>query len=140
MARVFAILIATLFLGLAAPARMQGEDPAAGARNVIERQLDAFAHDDAVEAYAYAAPRIKAIFPNPNLFLAMVATTYPAVYRHRSVEFGRNEQNGDSLVQEVTFIDDEGQVWTAVYSLEKQDDGAWRISGCVIAKAAQKAL
>ena len=53
--------LAIVFVGLslfAAPARA-GETAPLEARALIERQLDAFAHDDAEGAYALAAPGIK---------------------------------------------------------------------------------
>jgi len=111
-----------------------------GARQLIEKQLDAFAHDDAVAAYALAAPRIKAMFPDPNIFMAMVQAGYPAVYHHRSVEFGPSQASDGAIAQAVTFTDGDGQVWSAIYSLEKQGDGGWAIAGCVMAKSADKAL
>ncbi len=110
------------------------------AKQIIERQLAAFAKDDAVEAYSYAAPRIKQVFPDPRIFMAIVAAQYPAVYRHRSVEFGPSKEQEGGLAQAVTFIDGDGQVWTALYSLEKEGDGHWSITGCVIAKSAEKSL
>jgi len=134
------LVACALALGLLASPALAQTAPPDAARQLIEKQLDAFAHDDAIAAYALAAPRIKAIFPDPNVFMAMVATTYPAVYRHRSVEFGASAVKDDSIGQTVTFTDSDGAVWTALYALEKQGDGQWAIAGCVMAKSNDKAL
>ena len=120
----------------AAPA--QDESAATGspeARALIERQLDAFAHDDAAGAYAEAAPSIKAIFPDADVFMSMVRRGYAPVYRHRSVEFGPARREAETIEQEATFVDPQGQAWTALYELSRQPDGTWLISGCRLIKA-----
>ena len=109
-------------------------------RAVIEQQFDAFARDDAEGAYALAAPEIKALFPDSAAFLAMVRTSYAPVYRHRDVEFGASAAGGDTIHQAVTLIDDDNVVWTAIYILEKQPEGNWRISGCVLTKSNDTSL
>ena len=129
-------------LGIAfalAPAFAQDEPPAQ-VRATIERQLDAFAHDDAEAAYALAAPGIKALFPDSGRFMAMVREKYPAVYRHRSAEFGAASVEGEEARQSVTFVDGDNAVWKAVYALSRQADGAWRITGCVMAKSGDSAI
>lgn len=104
------------------------------ARALIERQLDAFGRDDADAAYAEAAPSIKAIFPDANTFLSMVRRGYAPVYRHRSVDFGRATSNGDTIQQEATIVDPDGQAWKALYRLSRQPDGTWLISACWLLK------
>ena len=49
--------------------------------SVIRHQLDAFRRDDAPAAYAFAAPDVQRIFPDPGLFLDMVRRGYPPVYQ-----------------------------------------------------------
>jgi hypothetical protein len=100
------------------------------ARALIERQLDAFAHDDAPAAYAEAAPGITAMFADPGTFMAMVRENYKPVYRHRSVDFGPARSEADTIEQAVTFVDQNDQVWKALYKLTRQPDGKWLISGC----------
>jgi hypothetical protein len=104
------------------------------ARALIERQLDAFSQDDAAGAYAEAAPEIKAIFPDADTFMSMVRRGYAPVYRHRSVEFGKAMSSGDTIQQEATFVDPEGQAWQALYRLSRQPDGTWLISACWLLK------
>jgi hypothetical protein len=133
--RVFLIL--GLMFALAAPPAFADDAPANGqaARALIERQLDAFAHDDAAGAYALAAPGLKTTFSDPNVFMAMVRGQYAPVYRHRSVEFGQRDVDGDQISQIVTLVDENNQVWKALYKLARQPDGSWLIGGCLLVKS-----
>lgn len=113
-----------------------GEAEQAAARAVISRQAEAFGRDDAPTAYAQAAPAIREIFPNADLFLGMVRNQYQPVYRHRSFVFGQARDTGDTSVsQSVAIQDESGTDWTADYTLERQADGEWRITGCRLTKA-----
>jgi hypothetical protein len=134
-------LIPCVALGvLAAPVFADDDTPTDAARRVIERQLDAFAHNDADAAYSFAAPGVQAQFPDSLGFLAMVAFHYPALYHHRRVEFG-DAAEGDGHVAEVVLVtDDDGKLWQAIYKLEKESDGRWAISGCVVSESAEVGL
>jgi len=106
------------------------------AKATVERQIDAFSRDDAATAYAQAAPAIQGLFPTPETFIAMVRQGYGAVYRNRRYSVDRIEDAGDDEVAlGVTLQDEDGTDWAALYSLEKQPDGAWRITGCRLMKA-----
>ena len=41
---------------------------------------------------------------------------------------------GGELVQPVRMTDAEGRAWLALYSMEKQSDGSWRINGCQLGR------
>jgi hypothetical protein len=99
--RLAMLLCLSLF---AAPA-WAAETAPPDARALIERQLDAFARDDAEGAYALAAPGIQAIFTDSGSFLAMVREKYAPVYRHHSVEFGSFAEDGDKIEQALTIVD-----------------------------------
>lgn len=125
-----------LVLGCIGSGAFAGEAEQAAARTVITRQAEAFGRDDAPTAYAQAAPAIRQIFPNPDLFLGMVRNQYQPVYRHRSFVFGQARDLGDTSVSQTVAIQDEtGTDWTAEYTLERQSDGEWRITGCRLTKA-----
>lgn len=125
-----------LVLGCIGSGAMAGEAEQAAARAVISRQAEAFGRDDAPTAYAQAAPAIRDIFPNADLFLGMVRNQYAPVYRHRSFVFGQAQDLGDTSVsQSVAIQDESGTDWTAEYTLERQPDGEWRITGCRLTKA-----
>ena len=106
------------------------------AQGIVRAQAEAFSHDDADAAYSYAAPTIRQMFPSAEMFLAMVAHAYPPVYRNQSFEFGEARDDGTTLAQKVRIVDAAGVPWDALYTLEKQSDGSWKITGCVLLKAA----
>ena len=139
MAGVRTVILSLIGLTLvifAAPA-WAGDDAGGGqaVRALIERQLDAFAHDDAAGAYALAAPGLKTVFSDPDIFMQMVRTGYAPVYRHRSVEFGETDVQGDNVSQILTIVDNDNIVWKALYKLARQPDGSWLINGCVLIKS-----
>lgn len=126
------LLVAAL---LAAPAAQSLDDAdRAATRAAIERQIEAFRRDDAAGAYAFAAPAIQRMFPSEERFLDMVRQGYPPVYRPRSYEFGLVRETETGLDQLVGIQDAEGVDWDAVYSLERQPDRSWKISGCRLVK------
>ena len=100
MKMVSAVALAmTLFIGTASAEELT----AASSRAIIERQFDAFQHDDAEAAYALAAPTIKQMFGDAGQFMTMVRDHYAPVYRHRSVEFGAFAESGDEASLEAAF-------------------------------------
>jgi hypothetical protein len=106
------------------------------ARATVARQIEAFRTDDAATAYAQAAPAIQGMFPSPDTFLAMVRKGYAAVYRARTFRVDRVEDVGtNGVALGATVQDEAGADWLALYTLEKQPDGAWRITGCQLTKA-----
>jgi hypothetical protein len=129
------ILLVTLLIGLAAPARA-GDDVAA-AQGIIRAQVDAFGRDDAAAAYSFAAPAIRSMFPQADIFLGMVKQRYAPVYRHKSFEFGEAKVSDGKIAQRVHIVDADGEVWEALYTLEQQPDGSVKITGCVLLKAGQ---
>lgn len=126
---------ALLLLVLAGPAAAD-DGARAEARAVIARQEQALSRDDAQTAYDQAAPAIRALFPNADLFIGMVRTQYRPVYRHRSFVFGEaRDTEAAGVVQSVAIQDEYGVDWTAEYSLVRDADGQWRITGCRLTKA-----
>lgn len=104
-------------------------------RTVIEAQLDAFAKDDADQAFSYAAPPIQTMFGSPANFLRMVKTGYPVVYRPVSVTFLKPEVIDGEIMQAVQLSDQEGQVWVAHYRMQRQNNRRWLINGCQLEKS-----
>ena len=112
-------------------------DDVTTAQGVIRAQEQAFVHDDATAAYSYAAPAIKQLFPAPDIFMSMVQNGYAPVYRHKSFEFGDSRTEGSAIAQRVHIIDANGEAWEALYTLEQQPDGSYKITGCSLLKAGQ---
>ncbi len=132
-ALVGALVAATLLL--LTPARA---DDAAAAQSVIESQIQAFLADDMSTAYSFAAPSIKRMYPDESRFFDMVKRGYQPVYRPGNFAFGRSKlaPDGSGLIQEVLIQGPDGQDWTALYSLERQPDGSFKINGVQMIKAA----
>ena len=131
------LLLLTLLIGLTAPAL--AADDVATARGVISSQAEAFSRDDAATAYSYAAPAIREMFPQTDIFMYMVQNSYPPVYRHKSFEFGEARAADGRIAQRVHIIDANGEAWEALYTLEQQPDGSLKITGCSLLKAGQAA-
>jgi len=112
-------------------------DDVAAAQDVIRSQEQAFSRGDAVAAYSYAAPAIQKLFPRADIFLFMVQNSYAPVYRHRSFEFGEARTEGSWVAQRVHIIDADGEAWEALYTLEQQPDGSFKITGCSLLKAGE---
>ena len=132
--RIAALLVVLAIALSAAPAFA---DDVTAAQGVIRAQEQAFARDDAAGAYAQAAPAIQEIFPAPDIFMSMVQNGYPPVYRHKSFEFGESTSDGSRIAQRVHIVDANGEAWEALYTLELQADGSYKITGCSLLKAGQ---
>lgn len=98
-------------------------------RGVIEKQVDAFRRDDRSTAFSFASPNIQQKFGTPDLFMAMVESGYPQIYRAAKLTFLDQVPQGGRLLQKVLIEDAAGSYVTAVYAMVVVD-GAWRIDGC----------
>jgi len=132
---VLAVIALLLSLFVSYPSVTRASD-ADEFQRLIGEQIAAFHADDGAKAYSYAAPVIQRLFPTPDLFMNMVRRGYQPVYRQRSFDFA--ETTTDQLgrpAQAVTIVDNNGKVWTALYTFERQPDGTWRISSCTLVEA-----
>ncbi|MDH2399786.1 DUF4864 domain-containing protein [Bradyrhizobium sp. SSUT18] len=132
--RVLLVLIFALLGGASARA-----GDVAVAQGVIRAQEQAFVRDDAAGAYSHAAPAIREIFPAPDIFMSMVQNGYAPVYRHKSFEFGDSKSEGNRVSQHVQIVDANGEAWEALYTLEQQSDGIYKITGCSPLKVGREA-
>jgi len=128
---ILALAFAVALVGRPASAQVSDADQAA-IRQIIEQQLQAFQHDDGPGAYAFASPAIQKQFVNADVFMQMVKTGYPAVYRPKSVEFRELKTDNGILIQQVFLIGPDGKPVLALYEMQQQPDGSWRINGCYI--------
>jgi len=102
-------------------------------QRIISEQIQAFRADDGAKAYGYAAPSLHQIFPTADIFMQMVKRGYQPVYRPQSFRFG--ETGNDPLgrpSQRVTLVGPDGKTYEALYSMQRQPDGTWLISGCTL--------
>jgi hypothetical protein len=141
--RAFAILLLCCLLAgaAAAPARAD-ETPSSlptadrdAIKGVIQGQIGAFRSDDASAAYGFASPSIQALMGDAGHFLEMVRHGYAPVYRPRSVTFGALIEVNGQPVQKVVVIGPDGRATLALYYMEQEHDGTWRIDGCVLTES-----
>jgi ABC-type transport system substrate-binding protein len=129
------LMAVLLWAGLTAPglAETRNETDSLEFRRIISSQLNAFKAGDGHTAYNLTAPNIKALFPSPETFMRVMRQGYPQVYRPKSYRFLRSVAGAhDNAMQQVQFVGPDEQIYSAFYALEKQDDGSWRIAGCLI--------
>lgn len=130
---VVAIALAAPVAAVGLHAEPMAEDDARSVRAVIVTQLQAFAENDADGAFQTTTPGVREAIGNPWQFLSMVRSAYPMVYHPESVTFMRAELLGGNVLQLAEIIDGDGESWLTLYSLERQPDASWRISGYLVA-------
>lgn len=113
---------------------VQADDDVADLQMVISAQLDAFAQDDDVRAFSYAASSIQRGFSSAEAFGNMVREQYPAVYEAATVRFREQVPHPGFVIQRVLLVGPEGRYWEAYYRMERQD-GEWRIGGVVLKRS-----
>ncbi|MBI1779526.1 MAG: DUF4864 domain-containing protein [Proteobacteria bacterium] len=109
-----------------------GESDRQAIRSVIQNQIQAFQKDDGDLAFSFASPMIHGLFGTPENFMAMVRGGYRPVYRPRDVQFRDIVDYQGQLTQRVLVIGPDGKPVMALYMMEQQPDGSWRINGCVL--------
>ena len=138
MKRAFSLMVlAFCMLPAAAGAQSAGlgEGDRQAIRAVIEDQLAAFQRDDATAAFANASPTIRAKFQSPEIFMRMVREGYGPVYRPRHVEFRDIVDLRGTPTQRVYVVGPDGVPVVALYPMERQADGTWKIGGCYLVRA-----
>ncbi len=130
-ALVFALLV--FWLPVSAHAQSVSDADRSEFQRIITEQIEAFRADDGARAYGFAAPLIHRLFPSPETFMQMVRQGYKPVYRPQRFSFGAT--GGDPLgrpSQRVVIAGPDGKTYEALYTMERQPDGTWRISGCTL--------
>lgn len=120
-------LAAALF---AASAALAGDAEIRAAQGTVDAQLKALQANDGTLAYSYAAPTIQRLFPTAEIFMRMVDSAYQPVRNPRNYAFGKAEEmGGNKIAQQVMLTGPDGKEYEALYTLELQPDGVWRITG-----------
>ncbi len=132
---VLGLLVSMVSVQAAARAGDLSDSERGAIRAVIEAQLAAFQRDDAVAAFAHASPSIQRIFGTPEVFMRMVRTGYRPVYRPRVVEFRDIVTDHGAPIQRVFLVGPSGVPVIALYPMERQGDGTWKINGCTLVRA-----
>jgi hypothetical protein len=131
------MLAVVAIVGMMLPAYAEEAADQAAISAMITSQLEAFKRDDSAGAFAHAAPIIKQQFQSDANFMEMVKRGYQPVYRPQAYEFTELKETNLGLTQTVRITDSRGEVWNALYRVEKQDDGSWKISGVWLFKLPQ---
>lgn len=123
-------LAAAAALWLSTASALAGEAEIKAAQSSIEAQIRAFLAGEDETAYSYAAPNIRRIFPTVDQFMAMVKNGYQPVWKPRNFAFGdAMEMSATAIIQKVLVTGPDGKNYEAVYTLEMQEDGTFRITG-----------
>jgi len=125
------LLIALVFWLPLAEAQETGGVPAPARQAiiaVIQAQLNAFQRSDHAAAFSYASPQLRQQFRSPENFIAMVKAGYMAVYRPQSTSFLEARAKAQLIAQAVHFVGPDGAGVIAIYSMQRQPDGSWRIA------------
>jgi hypothetical protein len=113
------------------PAQFDSADHT-GVEQTIRGQMNAFQHDDADGAFSFAAPGTQQRFGDAQTFLDIVRRAYQPVYHPRNVDFSRLTNEDGAIVQRVELIGPDGAPYTALYTMEREPDGTWKIIACML--------
>ena len=102
---------------------------------VISMQIEAFRRHDGDTAFSFASPAIREMFGDTPHFMAMVRRGYQPVYRPRSFAFDGLVQMDGRIVQRVEVIGPDGTGALALYTMERELDGSWKIAGCELTES-----
>ena len=134
----YAVLLLLILIALPAQAQQVAPSDKAAIAGVIQDQIAAFKVDDANRAFGYASPAIQAKFGTPEEFLNMVRTGYGQVSRAAQVSFRDLVIEQGVPVQPVEIRGMDGTGVLALYFMERQPDGSWKINGVLIAELPER--
>ena len=102
-------------------------------RKVIDDQLRALKAGDGATAMTFAAPGIREQFGTPDNFLRMVREGYAPLLDARYRQFLEGALIEGAVIQPLRLVLPDETVLVALYQMQRQPDGRWRIAGCVLA-------
>ena len=108
-------------------------------KTTISEQLAALKAGDGPKAFAQASPSIRQQFGTATDFLAMVRAAYGALISARYTEFLEGAVIDGTVIQPLRLVAPDNSVRVALYTMQKQPDGRWKISGCVLAPSTVQA-
>jgi len=106
---------------------------------LISEQLAALKAGDGMKAFGYASPGIRQQFGSGGAFLEMVRTSYGALLAARYTEFLEGAVIDGRVIQPLRVIGPDNTVLVALYTMEQQQGGGWKIAGCILAPSTVKA-
>ena len=129
-------------LAVSACARAADTPPAAADWQAIKRvigdQLAALRKDDGPRAFAFAAPALQAQFESAEKFMRMVHAGYQPLIDARYDEFLEGAVIDGQVIQPLRLVLRDDTVLVALYTMQRDDAGRWRIAGCLLAPSTVK--
>ena len=102
-------------------------------KRIIGDQLAALRNGDATRAFSYASTGIRDQFDDATTFLLMVQQRYGVLLTARYTEFLDGAVIDGHTIQPLRLVMNDDTVLVALYEMQRDDGGGWRIAGCVIA-------
>jgi hypothetical protein len=99
---------------------------------IITEQRAALIAEEGDKAFSYASDGIRAQFGDAQAFMAMVRSGYAPLLTARYVEFMQGAVIDGAFIVPLRLVDSDNTVRVALYIMEKQSSGKWRIAGCRI--------
>jgi len=96
----------------------------------VQSQLEALSNDDAASAFELATPEKRMQIGNADNFLRLIKQEYDPIYRYQRVIFSRPEILHGDAIQVVRVTDGYSRVWLAVFWMQQDENGSWKIDGC----------
>jgi hypothetical protein len=107
-------------------------------RGVVAAQREALVAGNGERAFGYATPALRRQYGSAEAFMRMVREGYQALVDARYTESLEGAVIEGSTIQPLRLVMPDGAVLVALYKMERQRDGSWRIAGCVIAPSTVK--
>ena len=142
--RLARALLAVLTLAAMTTALAAGEPREPAPRDwkaikaVIGDQLATLKKDDGARAFKHAAPALQAQFGDAATFLRMVHAGYQPLIDARHREYLDGAVVEGQVIQPVRLVLKDDTVLVALYTMQKDDAGRWRIAGCLLAPSTVK--
>jgi len=99
--------------------------------DAVRAEVRALVARDAKRAFAKLTPSTQSFFGRPDKFLQAVADELPPILVTKKFSFLGIDRTG-ATNSEVLITDVFGQEWLADFEVERQENGDWRVKGCVV--------
>jgi hypothetical protein len=109
-------------------------------RTAIRGQLLAFRRGDEAGAYRACSRAIRDTFGTPKALMTLIRERYAPLTDTRQVVFGSYAITPDGIGQMLEVVDSEGVGHQALYLVVREEDGSWRVNGCMLIEVTEGAL
>jgi hypothetical protein len=135
------ILAATTLLGgLAVPAWIDNaavidgisDGDAKAIQVAVRSQIEALSVNDAVGAFQLATLDRQSRIGSPDKFLSLIKKHYQPLHQHLLVLYSRPAVVKGETFQAVRVTDKSSHVWLAVFQMQAEQGGRWKIDACYL--------